>query len=565
MEYLVLARKWRPQSFNDLVGQEHVTRTLTNAILQKRIAHAFIFSGPRGVGKTSVARILAKALNCVDGPTATPCQVCAHCREITAGNSMDVREIDGASNRGIDEIRELRENVKFSPASGRYKIYIIDEVHMLTREAFNALLKTLEEPPSHVVFLFATTELQKIPATILSRCQSHEFRIIPLKQIAEKLKQIAEAEQIAISAAGLAWIAAAGKGSLRDAQSIFDQVISYAGAEIKDSDVEDLLGLADRRFLFLLSEAVLKKDAGKCLQGINEGYRAGLDMKYFFQLLLNHFRNLLFVKIAGPDSSFFDLTEDDIARLQAQADGAARETIQRLLDILLAEEETMRRTQDPRLHLETAVVRMAYLEELVPIEEVLGRMEALEKKLSAGTARTAAAAPNRPSQPAPTLPAVADTFAPAAANHPLPSQVREEPREYSAGDAAPEQRWVDYKSQVKKESPSLGSNIAQGTFIGYAEGVLTVGFPLGFACDYVREKEHLEHLTELARPFFGDHVKFKVEVVKPDPGDQAGKPNGTARSNHDVRQEAMNHPLLQKAIDLFEGAEIREIIPRKNS
>ena len=259
------------------------------------------------------------------------------------------------------------------------------------------------------------------------------------------------------------------------------------------------------------------------------------------------------------------MTEDDIARLQAQADGAARETIQRLLDILLAEEETMRRTQDPRLHLETAVVRMAYLEELVPIEEVLGRMEALEKKLSAGTARTAAAAPNRPSQPAPTLPAAVDTPAPTAVNHPLPSQVREEPRQYSAGDAAPEQRWMDYKSQVKKESPSLGSNIAQGTFIGYAEGVLTVGFPPGFACDYVREKEHLERLTELARPFFDDHVKVKVEVVKPDPGDQAGKPNGTVKSNHDVRQEAMNHPLLQKAIDLFEGAEIREIIPRKNS
>ena len=200
MEYQVLARKWRPQSFCDLVGQEHVTRTLTNAISQHRIAHAFIFSGPRGVGKTSVARILAKALNCIEGPTATPCQVCFHCREITAGTSMDVREIDGASNRGIDEIRELRENVKFSPASGRYKIYIIDEVHMLTREAFNALLKTLEEPPAHVVFLFATTELHKIPATILSRCQSHDFRIIPLKQIAEKLKQIAEAEQIVISA-----------------------------------------------------------------------------------------------------------------------------------------------------------------------------------------------------------------------------------------------------------------------------------------------------------------------------------------------------------------------------
>jgi DNA polymerase-3 subunit gamma/tau len=555
MEYLVLARKWRPQSFQDLIGQEQVARTLTNAILQNRIAHAFIFSGPRGVGKTSVARILAKALNCEEGPTPAPCQVCSHCREITAGTSMDVREIDGASNRGIDEIRELRENVKFSPASGRYKIYIIDEVHMLTREAFNALLKTLEEPPAHVVFLFATTELHKIPATILSRCQSHDFRIIPLKQIAEKLKQIAEAEKIGISAAGLAWIAAAGKGSLRDAQSIFDQAISYAGKDIKDADVEELLGMADRRFLFLLSGAILKKDAAQCLQIINEGYYAGLDMKHFFQLLLNHFRNLLFVKIAGPNPSFFDLTEDDLAELQAQGAGAARETIQRLLDILLTEEENMRRTQEPRLHLETAIVRMAYLEELVPIEEVLGRMEMLEKKLSAGVTKAALTASDRPNQPA--------TPVPTAVNHPSPSQVREDKQAYRAADSSPEQRWADYKAQVKKQNPGLGSNIEQGVFVSHADKALTVGFPVGFAFDYVRERDHLERLEELARPFFGDQVTLKFEIIKSDPGDRVGKLNGAARNNHDLRQEAMNHPLLQKAIDLFEGAEVREIIPRK--
>ena len=558
MEYLVLARKWRPQSFNDLVGQEHVARTLTNAILQNRIAHAYIFSGPRGVGKTSVARILAKALNCVEGPTPTPCQVCSHCREITAGKSMDVREIDGASNRGIDEIRELRENVKFSPASGRYKIYIIDEVHMLTAPAFNALLKTLEEPPSHVVFLFATTELNKIPATILSRCQGHDFRIIPLKQIVEKLQQIATAEQIVISAAGLAWIAAAGKGSLRDAQSIFDQVISYAGAAIKDTDVEELLGLADRRFLFQLSAAILAKDAGKCLQVINDGYYAGLDMKHFFQLLLNHFRNLLFVKIAGPNPALFDLTEDDIAQLQTQVAGAARETIQRLLDILLTEEENMRRTQDPRLHLETAIVRMAYVEELIPIAEVLARMEALEKKLAAGGAsKVALPAPNRTNPPVSPLSA--------AAKVPSPPLVLEDQRGYSAAAAAPEQRWADYKAHVNKQSPGLGSNIAQGAFISYAEEAVTVGFPEGFAFDYVREREHLERLVELARPFFGAHVQLKLETIKSDQGDLAGKPNGTARNNHDLRREAMNQPLLQKAIDLFEGAEVREIIPRRNS
>ena len=384
MEYLVLARKWRPQLFEDVLGQEHVVRTLKNAITQERIAHAFLFSGPRGVGKTTIARILAKAINCDRGPTPTPCNVCTHCREITDGFAIDVREIDGASNRGIDEIRELRENVKFAPASCRYKVYIIDEVHMLTREAFNALLKTLEEPPAHVIFIFATTETQKVPATILSRCQCFDFRRIPIKLIADNLKKIAAAEGIRISDTGLAWIAEAGDGSLRDSQSIFDQVISYAGFEIEDKAVEEILGRSDRRFLFLLSEAVLGSDAAGCLKLIDEAYYAGLDMKFFYQTLLGHFRNLLLVAITGGEGALVELPGEEAEKLKKQAEGASRETLQRYLEILMAEEETVRRSQNARLNLEVILCRMAWLEPLIPIETVLSRMEGLERRLSVG-------------------------------------------------------------------------------------------------------------------------------------------------------------------------------------
>ena len=386
MEYRVLARKWRPQVFEDVLGQEHVVRTLKNAIGQKRIAHAFLFSGPRGVGKTSIARILAKALNCETGPTPTPCNQCGHCVEITNGNAIDVREIDGASNRGIDEIRELRENVKFAPASCRYKIYIIDEVHMLTREAFNALLKTLEEPPGHVIFIFATTETQKVPATILSRCQCFDFRRIPLKQISENLKKIAASDGVQISDNGLAWIAEAGDGSLRDSQSIFDQVISYAGFEIGDPAVEEILGRSDRRFLFMLSEAVLARDASRCLRIIDEAYYAGLDMRYFYQTLLGQFRNLLFTAIAGEKEPLVDLPAEEAAKLKGQTAGQSTETLQRYLEILMAEEENVRRSQNPRLNLEAILCRMAFLEPMIPIEAVLARMEGLERRLGGGPA-----------------------------------------------------------------------------------------------------------------------------------------------------------------------------------
>ena len=543
MEYIVLARKWRPQVFEDVVGQEHVVKTLKNAILQDRVAHAFIFSGPRGVGKTSAARIMAKALNCENGPIPSPCNACTNCREITEGISMDVREIDGASNRGIDEIRELRESVKFSPVSSRYKIYIIDEVHMLTREAFNALLKTLEEPPLRVIFIFATTETHKVPATILSRCQCFDFRRIPLKLMMDNLRQIAVAENIQISETILAWIAEAGDGSIRDAQSILDQVISYAGFDIKESDVEGLLGRTDRRFLFTLSEAVLERNAARCLEIIDETYYAGIDMKYFYQMLLGHFRNLLLTRIAGEAQALLDLTDDEMAKLKTQTEGMSQQTLQHLLSILMAEEENVRKSYNPRLNLEATLLRMAYLEPMMPIDEILARMEDLERRLS-----------STKSSQEPSTVFQAETLSP------IPAGYRD-----GNGDQ-PGRLWEDFKNFVKKRSSPLWSKIEPGKFLGYEDKHLKIGFLKDYIfLDNIYEKSQKERLTEIAREFFGeDDMTVHIELLPPDGKACEKDHNSISHTNrtNEIKQNALNHPMLQKVMDIFTGAEVREVIPR---
>ena len=384
MSYVVLARKWRPQHFEDVVGQEHVARTLTNAIHQDRVAHAFLFCGPRGVGKTSTARILAKALNCKTGPTATPCYNCVSCDEISRGTAVDVFEIDGASNRGVGEIRELREGVNYSASRDRYKIYIIDEVHMLTTEAFNALLKTLEEPPSHVKFIFATTEPQKIPVTILSRCQRFDFKRIPIRKIVGLLEKITASEGISAEPAALSLIARQADGGGRDALSLTDQVVSFTSGRVTEAEVAEILGVASRELLFRLSGALLGGDVETALAILDEVHHSGHDVQQFAAALVAHQRDLTVVRVTGGGGRMTDFTDSELATARDQVGSVEPSVLHRSFHLMVQAAEEMSQSTWPKLLFEMALVKMASIEPLVPIDLLIKRLETLESGILIG-------------------------------------------------------------------------------------------------------------------------------------------------------------------------------------
>ena len=418
MSYLVLARKWRPQGFSDMVGQQHIARVLTNAIESGRIAHCYLFTGVRGVGKTSAARILAKALNCEAGPTPTPCNECARCSEINDGRSIDVYEIDGASNRGIDEVRQIIENVRYQPAAAQFKVYIIDEVHQVTKDAFNALLKTLEEPPPFAKFILATTEVHRLPETILSRCQRFDFRRIGVQDIHGRLRRIAEVEGLNITEGALTLISRAAQGSMRDAQSLLEQVLSFAGpaeegGAVDEALLRDILGVAERRVLYEISASVIAGDAAACLRLVAEVADDGVDLAALSRELVEHFRNLLVVRlldgtaspgaVAGNDTGsrrLMDLTGEEIALLRDQVGSVDAEALMGYYRFIVQGDEMVARSPYPRFDLEASLVRVTTLPRTVNIADAIEELQRLERKLEgAGEAQVVRVSDELPAHP----------------------------------------------------------------------------------------------------------------------------------------------------------------------
>ncbi|HEX9136204.1 MAG TPA: DNA polymerase III subunit gamma/tau, partial [Nitrospirota bacterium] len=516
ISYLVLARKWRPQLFEEVIGQRHITQTLQNAISQKRVAHAFLFTGARGVGKTSSARILAKALNCEKGPGTNPCNQCATCQEVTRGTSMDVIEIDGASNRGIDEIRELRENVRYTPAKSRYKIYIIDEVHMLTKEAFNALLKTLEEPPPHILFIFATTEPHKIPATILSRCQRYDFKRIPFKEVIGSLKRIVGEEGIQIGPRGLLSIAQESEGSLRDAESLLDQVIAYSGKNIRDEDIAEVLGLIDRKMLSDTIEAIADRDVESCMKVIERVYHFGYDLQHFSRELLHYLRNLILIKVSQHPEGFMELPEEEFMLVKKQAEKFEFEQLNHLFTLLLKGEQETAQSTFPRTMLEMTLVRMATLRPLLPIDELLKKLEAMESKGLTGGEKEGKGSPaparavrsENPVRERGTGEGAPEKREPireekVCEENESPGDLKKEEASGGALPQVPEEAWKGLIEFTRAKNPILGAFLVLGNLVHLDDEKIEIGFEKdSFHYDRMLEKENRSQLESICFEYF---------------------------------------------------------------
>jgi DNA polymerase-3 subunit gamma/tau len=553
MSYLGLARKWRPQGFDDLIGQEPIIRILKNSIDQEKIAHAYLFSGPRGVGKTSMARILAKALNCKDGPTANPCGQCPSCLSVTDGSSMDVMEIDGASNNSVNDIRDLRERVKYAPSGGKYKVYIIDESHMLSDAAFNALLKTLEEPPPHVVFVLATTAPKKIPSTVLSRCQHLPFRRISSKEIKERLKKISLAENINVSGPALELIARAADGSLRDSLTILDQISSFS-SDITESDVKDLLGITDFGLLSQISLALIEGKREEILKMIGNLVEQGTDIKSFVKELVQFFRDLLVASVIKRPEEVLDVGKDEMDTIKDIVSRTSEDQLTLLLSEILKAEIDVKNASAPRLALEMSLIKASFLSSMRPLKELLKDIESytkespseINKAIETETKHDKGHA-DPPQADASTS---GETLNPEASLSEEPlrqvqGNIQDDKKVSPEPEAEVENFW---ERAIKKMETPLATKLAlaQYKLTGEELQIILNGGNSVFA-DSI--KKNLGLLEKIFSEEIGTTVRIKIETVKE-----------KRVTKKDLKERVMGEPIIKEAIELFEGR-ITDVIP----
>jgi DNA polymerase III subunit gamma/tau len=581
MTYQVIARKWRPQTFEEVTGQEPITRTLRNAIQHNRLHHAYLFSGARGVGKTTTARLLAKALNChkSSGPTPTPCraddpEACASCREITESRSIDVQEIDAASHTQVDNVREtIIASIGFAPARDRFKIFIIDEVHMLSSHSFNALLKTVEEPPDRVVFIMATTEKHKVPDTILSRSQQFEFRTIAAAKILDRLKQIAAAEKIKVDDQALREVARAGEGSMRDAQSAFDQVISFAGNKITKEDVELALGVAGADILTRVVNGIAENKAAEAIAVIDEVVMRGHDLRNFCRDLLAHFRDLLVTKAAGSDE-LLESAVCDPAELKRQAALFSESDLVRFFHSLADAETKLSKAAQPRYQIEIALVKLMEMRRLTPLTEILDRLAALEKAVNGGTpssqTKSSAPAGSSSSQPAPPKRASSETprsfsnsYAAAAVKPALDTEPHavaaspSEPKLATPEAAAPSSDVDRIKSSLEsKRKMFLATVIEAASSVTIADNELCIEFQPDsrHLRDTLAKSDNINVLREVCREIKGRELGVRITILDPEANAApTSREDDERRAKQQRREQIEKDPFVQQALRTFRG------------